>query len=102
MAHPPPPALSALEIAYAALNAAFLLLAFGGLLRWKKQRWFPQPALAAAALGYVALRCILLLTLDNSEPRYTLECFPIVILLAGFAFSGRSLTDSRPSYASPS
>jgi 4-amino-4-deoxy-L-arabinose transferase-like glycosyltransferase len=96
------PLLSALEIAYAALNAAFLLLAFGGLLRWRKQRWFPQPALAAAALGYVALRCILLLTLDNSEPRYTLECFPIVILLAGFAFSGRSLTDSRPSYASPS
>jgi hypothetical protein len=27
-----------------------------------------------------------LLTLDNSEPRYTLECFPIVILLASFAF----------------
>jgi len=24
-------------------------------------------------------------TLDNSEPRYTLECFPVVILLAGFA-----------------
>jgi hypothetical protein len=36
-------------------------------------------------LGFVALRFALLLTLDNSEPRYTLECFPVVILLAGMA-----------------
>jgi hypothetical protein len=36
-------------------------------------------------LGFVALRCVLLLTLDNSEPRYTLECFPVVILLGSFA-----------------
>jgi len=96
------PAASALEIAYAALNTAYLLLALVGLLRWRKQHWFPRPALAAAALGFVALRCLLLLTLDNSEPRYTLECFPVVLLLAGLAFAGRSLTDSRPSYASPS
>ena len=96
------PAASAFGIVYAALNAAYLLLAVGGLWRWKNQHWFPQPPLAAAALGFVALRCLLLLTLDNSEPRYTLECFPVIILLAGFAFAGRSLTDSRPSYASPS
>jgi hypothetical protein len=96
------PAASAFGIAYAALNAAFVLLALAGLLRWRNQRWLPQPTLAAAALGFVALRCLLLLTLDNSEPRYTLECFPVIILLAGFAFAGRSLTDSRPSYASPS
>jgi hypothetical protein len=36
--------------------------------------------------GFTAMRCLLLLTLDNSEPRYTLECFPMVILLASFAF----------------
>jgi hypothetical protein len=38
-------------------------------------------------LGFVALRCLMLLTLDNSEPRYTLECFPIVILLGSFALA---------------
>jgi 4-amino-4-deoxy-L-arabinose transferase-like glycosyltransferase len=95
------PTASALEIAYAALNAAFLLLALAGLLHWKKLRWSPHPPLAAAALGFVALRCVLLLTLDNSEPRYTLECFPVILLLAGFAFAGRSLTDSQPSYSYP-
>jgi hypothetical protein len=36
------------------------------------------------------LRCVLLLTLDNSEPRYTLECFPVVIVLAAFALGLRS------------
>jgi hypothetical protein len=40
-------------------------------------------------VGFVTLRCLLLLTLDNSEPRYTLECCPIVILLAGFALASR-------------
>jgi hypothetical protein len=29
----------------------------------------------------VALRSALLLTLDNSEPRYTLEFFPVLIVL---------------------
>jgi hypothetical protein len=35
----------------------------------------------------VVLRCALLWTLDNSEPRYTLECFPVVILLAAMAWA---------------
>jgi len=37
----------------------------------------------------VALRCGLLLTLDNSEPRYTLELFP-VLFVWGAAVWGRS------------
>jgi hypothetical protein len=48
-------------------------------------------------LGFVALRCVLLLTIDNSEPRYTLECFPVVILLAGLAFALRKPSGSQPS-----
>ena len=39
-------------------------------------------------VAFVALRCALLLTIDNSEPRYTLECFPVVILLAALALAG--------------
>jgi len=38
-------------------------------------------------LGYVALRCLLLLTIENAEPRYTLECFPIVIIAAACALA---------------
>jgi len=40
-------------------------------------------------LGFVALRCALLLTLDNSEPRYTLEFFPVLMVWASFVFRSR-------------
>jgi hypothetical protein len=33
-------------------------------------------------VGFVLLRSAFLLTLENPEPRYTLECYPIVIVLA--------------------
>ena len=75
------------EYAYAALNAGYLLLAVIGLVRWRAKGWSGFPVLAFTMVGFVALRCVLLLTLDNSEPRYTLECFPVVILLAGFVFA---------------
>jgi hypothetical protein len=54
---------------------------------WGRRRWDGQGALAAAMIGFVVLRCALLWTLDNSEPRYTLECFPVVILLAAMAWA---------------
>jgi hypothetical protein len=38
-------------------------------------------------MGFVVLRCALLLTLDNSEPRYTLEFFPLLIVWGSFVFS---------------
>ncbi|MGC9198571.1 MAG: glycosyltransferase family 39 protein [Acidobacteriaceae bacterium] len=73
------------ETAYALLNAGYLALAVVGLLRWGQRRWNGRGVVAFAMLGFVALRVILLLTLDNSEPRYTLECFPVVIVLAALA-----------------
>jgi len=76
---------SAGEIVYALLNATYLALAVVGLLLWRRRGWDGRAAMAYAMVGFVALRCLLLLTLDNSEPRYTLECYPVVILLASFA-----------------
>ena len=84
------PGRSVFEIAYALLNAAYLGLALVGLWWWQARGWSGYGVVAAGMVGFVALRCALLLTLDNSEPRYTLECFPVVILLAGFALAGRS------------
>jgi hypothetical protein len=86
------PATSAVEFAYAALNLAYLVLGVAGVIRWRKLHWSGQGSLAFAMLAFLTLRCILLLTLDNSEPRYTLECFPVVILFAGFFFA-----NARPS-----
>jgi len=78
---------SAEELAYALLDAAYLALTMVGLVRWRRRGWDGQWAVAYAMVGFVALRCALLLTLDNSEPRYTLECFPVVILLAAIAIA---------------
>jgi hypothetical protein len=78
---------SVFEIAYALLNAVYLALGVVGLRRWRTRGWCGNGAVAAAMVGFVALRCALLLTLDNSEPRYTLECFPVVIVLGAFVFA---------------
>ncbi len=81
------PKTSAFSLFYASLDAAYLVLAAMGLWRWRRQGWSGYNALAYAMVAFVLLRCILLATIDNSEPRYTLECFPIVILLASFALA---------------
>jgi len=65
--------------AYAGLNLLYLIAALWGLKRW--------PPLSGAMLAFILLRCALLATIEAPEPRYTLECFPIVIALAGVAFS---------------
>jgi len=63
--------------AYAGLNALYLLLAIAGLcLRPRFWQWM---------LAYIALRSALLLTVGAPEARYTLECFPMLFVLAGIA-----------------
>jgi len=47
--------------------------------------------------GYLLLRCLLLATVENPEPRYTLECYPILIVASASAFTRRngSLTERQ-------
>jgi len=78
------PRMTLLAAGLAALNFGYFVLGGVGLWRWRRSGW--GPALAGAMVGFVALRCALLLTLDNSEPRYTLEFFPVLIVWAGFVF----------------
>jgi 4-amino-4-deoxy-L-arabinose transferase-like glycosyltransferase len=74
--------------AYAALNLAYLVAAVIGLIR--------GPRLAGVMFAFVLLRCALLATIEAPEPRYTLECFPIVIALAAVAVSGRKPDGAAP------
>jgi hypothetical protein len=48
--------------------------------------------------GYIILRCLLLGTMENSEPRYSLECFPIFIVAsaAALAHTRSSAASSAP------
>jgi hypothetical protein len=40
--------------------------------------------------GYIVFRCMLLATMENAEPRYTLEAFPIVVAAAALAIAAPS------------
>ena len=46
-------------------------------------------------LLFVVLRSAFLGTLPNPEPRYTLECYPVVIVLAAALFIGKSHSNDR-------
>ena len=74
---------------YAALNFAYLALAWIG---WRRGRWLPQyQPVIWGMLATIVLRCVLLLTVDDSEPRYTLEFYPVLLMLGGggLAWLGR-------------
>jgi len=44
---------------------------------------------------FVLLRSLFLGTLENPEPRYTLECYPVVIVMAAVFLSGKSHRNDR-------
>lgn len=73
--------------AYGLLNFAYLVLGGLGLWLWRRCGWAGYGALGWSMIAFVLLRCALLLTLDNSEPRYTLEFYPLLEIWAGGLFN---------------
>lgn len=84
------PAKSLFAAGYAGLNLAYLVLGCVGFWLWRRRGWDGRPALAWAMVGFVILRCAVLLTLDNSEPRYTLEFFPVIFVCSAVVFARSS------------
>ncbi|HEY4379867.1 MAG TPA: glycosyltransferase family 39 protein [Acidobacteriaceae bacterium] len=72
-----------------------LLIVGAALVGWLRGRapW------AALAVVYVLLRCVLLSTMENSEPRYTLEAMPILLAFAACALAGSRASASQPTPA---
>jgi 4-amino-4-deoxy-L-arabinose transferase-like glycosyltransferase len=64
------------SVAFGLVNLAYVAAAAAGLLR---RREFLGMGLFVL---FLVLRSCFLGTLENPEPRYTLECYPVVILLA--------------------
>ena len=78
-------------LAWAALNLFYILAACAG---WIKHR---LGVAGIFLIGFVLVRTVFLSTLENPEPRYVLECFPVVLSLAGCAFaSGRNISSAAP------
>ncbi len=71
---------------YALLNLGYLVLAVVGFARLKI--WERYQAVVWAMGATIAFRCVLLLTIDNSEPRYTLEFYPVLVVMASSVVGG--------------
>ncbi len=70
----------AVSIVFGLLNLTYIGAAAAGLLH-------PRQLFAIGLLVlFVLLRSLFLGTLENPEPRYTLECYPVVIVLAATLF----------------
>lgn len=69
------PLESLTSVALALINIFYLVAALLSIRR-------RMPGVAILWL-FILCRSILLATLPNPEPRYTLECFPAVLMLAG-------------------
>lgn len=72
------------SIVFGLINLGYVLAAAAGVLR---VRSFP---IVGLLVSFVLLRSLFLGTLENPEPRYTLECYPVVILLAAALFIGKT------------
>jgi 4-amino-4-deoxy-L-arabinose transferase-like glycosyltransferase len=66
---------------WAGLNLFFIVAALRGWLRWR------LGVAGVFVVGFVLLRSMFLSTLENPEPRYVLECFPVLLALGGGAFA---------------
>jgi hypothetical protein len=68
------------SVLFGGVNLIYVCMALGGALRWR----------SFFAIGlfvfFIALRSGFLGTLENPEPRYTLECYPALILLGAALF----------------
>lgn len=73
----------AIAIAWGAINLLYVFAAIAGWVRCRKAEWL------GLLILFVVLRSLFLGSLENPEPRYTLEMYPIVIVLAGAALAGR-------------
>jgi len=87
------PGKTLMASAYALLNLGYFVLGGLGLWMWKRRGWPGGRALGLSMIAFVLLRCAMLLTLDNSEPRYTLEFCPLLEVWAGAVFGSMTRTE---------
>jgi 4-amino-4-deoxy-L-arabinose transferase-like glycosyltransferase len=83
------PAWLTVSIAFGLINLAYIAAAVAGLLRSR------QLFGVGLFVLFLALRSLFLGTLENPEPRYTLECYPVVIVMAAALFIGKSNRNDR-------
>lgn len=82
------PKWSALAVAMGVIGVLYVGAGSAGLARGK------FGACLGLLITFVVLRSLFLGTLENPEPRYTLECYPVVIVLAAAWFGSFGSSDA--------
>jgi hypothetical protein len=78
-------------VGFGVVNLGYLVLGVWGLWRWRD-----ESGLKFGMVAFCVLRCAMLATLDNSEPRYTLELFPVLMVWGARVFVGSRSTPPPP------
>ncbi len=73
---------SVIAVGFGLINLLYGGAAAAGLVRRR-----PMASWLGVLLVFVALRSVFLGSLENPEPRYTLECYPVAMLLASMLFA---------------
>jgi 4-amino-4-deoxy-L-arabinose transferase-like glycosyltransferase len=77
-----------LAISFGVINLFYLIAAGAGLLLRHR-----QIARLGLPILFLGLRSLFLGTLENPESRYTLECYPVILLLASALWASNKLTE---------
>jgi 4-amino-4-deoxy-L-arabinose transferase-like glycosyltransferase len=89
---------SAVAVGFGVLNLAYVGAALLALIRR-----FSVIRCAGLFICFLLLRSAMLATLENPEPRYSLECYPVIIVLASAIVGrGKSSTDEADGRGRPS
>jgi len=84
------PKESALAVGFGLLNLFYVGAALLAVI-WRR----PQIRHIGLLVGFVILRTAFLGTIENPEPRYTLECYPAVIVLAAALLAKSAIRSGR-------
>jgi hypothetical protein len=77
-----------LAVSFGVINLFYLIAAGAGLLLRRRQiAWLGLP------IAFLVLRSLFLGTLENPESRYTLECYPVILLLASALWASNKVTE---------
>ena len=79
----------AVSIVFGLVNLAYVVAALAGFLHWRESYGVGLFVL------FLILRSLFLGTLENPEPRYTLECYPVLIIAASALFIGKTHRPNR-------
>ena len=83
------PTWLAASIVFGLVNLAYAVAALAGCSRWREIYGVGLLVL------FLILRSLFLGTLENPEPRYTLECYPVLIIVASALFIGKTNRTNR-------